>query len=126
MVHVVARVEDPYGRDVASDRPPLAVGLFVEAEIEGRTISEAFVLPRTALRRPIRGSGDLVLIVDDESRLHFRPVELLRAQQDHVVVGEGLRAGERICVSPIRAVVDGMRVRVADDPVAEALAGAKP
>jgi RND family efflux transporter MFP subunit len=110
MVNLVARVEDPYGRALASARPPLAVGLFVEAEILGRSVDEAFVLPRVALR-----DGDRVLVLDDESRLRFRDVDVLRVEREAVVVGDGLRSGERVCVSPLRAVVDGMAVRVAGD-----------
>ena len=111
MVHVVARVEDPYGRAAASTRPPLAVGLFVEAEILGRTEPDAVVLPRAALRGPSR-----VLVVDAEERLRFRDVEIARTARDEVVIRAGLVAGERICVSPLETVADGMRVRVAPEP----------
>ena len=46
MIHAVARVEDPYGRSDDLDRPPLAVGLFVDAEIRGRTVSNVVKLGR--------------------------------------------------------------------------------
>jgi len=52
-------------------------------------------------------------------------VEVLRRERDQVVIGEGLAAGERVCVSPIQAVVDGMQVRVADE-VPEAVSSAMP
>jgi hypothetical protein len=124
MVHVVARVEDPYGRsrlvsagdgqtlgDSANgERPPLAVGLFVDAEIQGRRLENAVVLPRSALR-----GGDRVLVVDAESRVHFRDVVVLRSQREEVVIGGGLAAGEEVVVSPLAAVVEGMAVRVAPD-----------
>ncbi len=110
MVHAVARVEDPYGRGERRDRPPLAVGLFVEAEIRGRQFAGVVILPRTALR----GRTE-VLVVDPEDRLRFREVEVLRLQADEVVVGSGLEDGERVCVSALDAVVDGMRVRTVTD-----------
>jgi multidrug efflux pump subunit AcrA (membrane-fusion protein) len=56
-----------------------------------------------------------VLVVDDASRLWKRDVEILRTERGRVIVGSGLSPGERICVSPLRAVTDGMRVRVAGD-----------
>ncbi len=115
MVHVVARVEDPYGAAAEGDKPPLAVGLFVEAEIEGTTVSGVFVLPRGALRRSRSGETNRVLVVDAESRLRFRAVDVLRTEHEHVIVGTGLQAGERVCISPLRAVTDGMRVRVAPE-----------
>jgi multidrug efflux pump subunit AcrA (membrane-fusion protein) len=125
MVHAVARVEDPYVREAGSERPPLAVGLFVEAEILGRRVGAAVTLPRAALRRNEPGPGEpgrdghFVLVVTDESRLEFRPVELLRSEREQVVIGSGLASGERVCISPLLAPVDGMAVRVADEDSAE-------
>jgi RND family efflux transporter MFP subunit len=107
MVHVVARIEDPYARSAGDDRPPLAVGLFVEAEIEGQRVEGVVVLPREAMRDETH-----VLVVDAEDRLHSRSVEVLRRGRDQVVIGSGLAAGERVCVSPIESVVEGMPVRV--------------
>ncbi len=114
MVTAVARVEDPYGADAASGRPPLAVGLFVQAEIVGHRVEDVFALPRTALRE-----GGRVLVVDAEDRLRFRKVEVLRAERERVVIGAGLAPGERVCVSPLGAVVDGMQVRVVEEEGAQ-------
>jgi len=116
MVHVVARVQDPYGRGDDPARPPLAAGLFVRAEIEGHTRDGIVVLPRQALRRDGR-----VLVIDAEDRLRFREIEVLRATREELLVSGGLEAGERVCLSPLEAVSDGMLVRVAEeDPAAEA------
>lgn len=112
MVNVVARVEKPYGAD-----PPLAVGLFVSAEIVGRSVEDAYLLPRAALREDEQGSR--VLVVDDSDQLRFRPVEVLRAERDQVVIGTGLAPGERVVVSPLGVAVDGMQVRVVEDAAAE-------
>lgn len=116
MVHVVARVVDPYGRE-RNDRPvPLAVGMFVHAEIVGRTVHDVAVLPRAALR-----AGDRVWVVDHE-QLRFRSVEVLRAERDVVLISSGLENGERVCISSMEAVTDGMRVRADDVPVADDIA----
>jgi len=121
MVHVVARVVDPYGRDGADpEAAPLAVGLFVEAEIVGRTVPGAFVLPRAALRPDAAGEGDHVHVVDGEGRLSVRPVELLRTEREQVVIGAGLSAGERVSVSALPAAVDGMMVRVVGEATSAA------
>lgn len=129
MVGVVARVEDPYGRDVsAGDRPPLAVGLFVQAEIEGRVVPGAYVVPISALRRSPEERIDRVLIIDEDERLQFRPVEVLRVEREQVILAKGLAPGERVCISPLRAVTDGMRVRVVPEAAepAPSLAGVTP
>lgn len=110
MITLVARVEDPYGRDQRSDRPPLAVGLFVEAEIKGKLVRDVVVIPRSALR-----GDDSVLVINDENKLHFRTVEILRKDSETVVISSGLEQGERICISPLEAVVEGMKVRVLNE-----------
>jgi RND family efflux transporter MFP subunit len=112
MVHAVARVKDPYARGAEGDQPPLAVGLFVEAEIVGHTLENVAAIPRSAVRDDGR-----VLVIDDENRLRFREVEIVRSSRDTVIVGAGLNDGERVCVSTLAAVTDGMRVRV--EPAAD-------
>jgi multidrug efflux system membrane fusion protein len=107
MIHAVARVEDPYGRGADPDRPPFAVGLFVEAEIEGRRVDDVYALPRSALR-----GNDRVVIIDDEGRARLRPVTLLQRLSDRVLVASGLEPGDRIVTSPLALTVDGMRVDV--------------
>lgn len=106
MIHAVARVEDPYGRGSDPDRPPLAVGLFVEAEIEGRRQAGVVVLPREALR-----GRDQVAIVGADARLELRSVEVLRHDRERVLVSSGISAGEQVVVGPLAVAVDGMPVR---------------
>jgi len=110
MVHVVAEVQDPYGRGADPNRPPLAVGMYVEAEIEGRIVEGVAELPRAALR-----GRDQVIIVDAEDKLRFRTVDLLRSTTTSILVRGGLELGERVCLSPIEAATDGMDVRIVSD-----------
>jgi RND family efflux transporter MFP subunit len=110
MITLVARIKDPYGRDLQSERPPLAVGMFVEAEIIGRRVDDVAVIPRSALR-----GDERLLIIDKDNKLHFRNVEVLRADFETVIISSGLNEGERICISPLEAVVDGMEVRVVEE-----------
>jgi RND family efflux transporter MFP subunit len=110
MVHVVAEVRDPYVPGSNPSRPPLAAGMFVEAEIEGRTVTDVVVLPWAALR-----GRDQVLVVDDSSRLRYRQVEVLRSTREEVLIRSGLAEGERVSVSALDAVTEGMVVSVLDD-----------
>lgn len=109
MVHLVAEVKDPYGRATKAGTAPLAVGMFVRAEITGRRLTNVVVLPRSALR-----GADQVLVVHDQ-RVRLRQVRVVRGERDHVVIGEGLAAGELVSVSPLDIVVDGMTVRTVDE-----------
>jgi RND family efflux transporter MFP subunit len=108
MLHVVARVDDPYGIGAEAPGAPLPVGLFVDAEIQGRTLADVFVLPRAALRE-----GDRVFAIDAEERLRSRAVEVLRTEGDRVVARGELEEGTRICISDLRTATEGMRVRAA-------------
>ena len=102
----VARVDGSRAPGNGEGRPPLAVGMFVDAAILGRTVDDAIVLPRAALR-----GEDRVLVVDAQDRLTWRRVTVLRADRDTVIVGAGLRQGERVVLSPLEAPVEGMPVR---------------
>ena len=104
MIALVGRVDNPY-RQRDNNTPPLAVGLFVTAEILGHRAENVVVIPRAALRGKNR-----VLVVTG-NRLYYRTIDILRADAEKVVVKSGLKSGDQLCVSPIDTVVDGMRVR---------------
>ena len=107
MVHVVAEVDDPYRPGPDPDRPPLAVGMYVDAEIEGRRFRQIAVVPRSGLR-----GRSQVMVVDGEGRLRFRDVELLRMTADSIYVRSGLANGERVVISTLDSPTDGMQVQV--------------
>ncbi|MCP5057151.1 MAG: efflux RND transporter periplasmic adaptor subunit [bacterium] len=103
MVVAVARIDlDPSG-----ETPQLPVGLFVEAEIEGRRVESVFDLPRAALR----GEDQLLLVDAESSTVHLRQVEVLRAIGDRILVGEGLEEGEQVATRALAMLVEGMEVR---------------
>jgi RND family efflux transporter MFP subunit len=105
MVHVVARVDDPY-RPAEADSAPLTVGLFVDAVIHGRELSGVVRIPRAALRE-----GGRVWVADAEDQLRIRTVEIAQQGRDDVVVRAGLTDGDRVILSSLTAPVEGMPVR---------------
>ncbi|WCJ60208.1 efflux RND transporter periplasmic adaptor subunit [Fontisphaera persica] len=116
----VARVEDPYQRrQPGSKHPPLPAGLFVQAEIVGRTVEQVYELPRTALR----GESQVLVVkpqmmadtntaAGGEGVLEIRTVPVVRAAREQALV-RGLQPGELVCLSALDAPVNGMRVRIA-------------
>jgi multidrug efflux pump subunit AcrA (membrane-fusion protein) len=82
------------------------VGLFVQAEIRGRKVDDVIRLPRSAIR-----DNNQVLVVDDDNRLRFRNVVILRLEHEDVLISGGLTDGEMVSISPLQTVVDGMLVR---------------
>ena len=102
MVTAVVRVraEDNPGQ------PELPIGLFVNAKIKGRWVENIVTLPRAALR-----NRNQVLIVDADNRLTFRTVEIMRHENDNILISNGIDDGEVINISPIQAVIEGMQVK---------------
>lgn len=105
VVYVVAQVNTP----LSQFEVDLPVGLFVKAEIAGATVDNAAIIPSSAVR-----GGNRVLVVSPENTLHARTIEVLRYENERAVVTSGLLAGEKICLSPLQYVVDGMPVTLVD------------
>ena len=104
MINVIAQVEAPY--EQTDNRPPLAVGLFVEAEIIGHLVNNIFVLPRSALQ-----PNEQIYVVGNDNRLQFRDVTILRSVDENIYITDGIRPGELLCLSPVNNAVPGMLVQ---------------
>lgn len=105
LIYAVAEVSDPYG--LGSDNgTPMAVGMFVHADIAGVNSQPALVLPRLALR-----NANKVYVINDDNRLEIRTVEILSTSEETVLVSNGVAVGDKVVTSTIPAAVDGMEVR---------------
>jgi RND family efflux transporter MFP subunit len=104
MITVVAQVEAPY--KTREGRPPLAVGLFVEAEIIGRVADNIFVVPRSALQ-----ANKQIYIINADNKLVFRDIDILRVVDEDVYIRAGLESGETVCLSTLSSAIEGMTVR---------------
>ena len=104
LIYATAEVQDPYGLAV-SDGMPMAVGMFVNAEIAGVSQQYAYVMPRLALR-----NKDKVYVINEENELEIRTVEVLSTSEDRVLVTSGVDTGDRVVTSPVPNAVDGMAV----------------
>lgn len=107
MVVLVAQVKNPYGDADGPDAPPLASGMFVRARIQGRLAKDVFVMPRSVLMPP-----DKVVLVGPENRLKTRKVEILRVEENDIVIGSGLHNGDLVCTTMPKVVVEDMLVNV--------------
>ncbi|MBQ75184.1 MAG: efflux transporter periplasmic adaptor subunit [Gammaproteobacteria bacterium] len=109
MINVIAQVEAPYKQK--DDRPPLAVGLFVEAEILGNQVDSVYIVPRSALQ-----ANNQVYIIDGENRLVFREVDILRIVDEKVYIRGGFGSGETVCLSTLNNAIQGMVVQPVSQP----------
>lgn len=115
VVYAVAEVDKPFAQEPGSERPPLAPGLFVNADISGREFSDVSLLPRSSLR-----SDDTVMIVDDNSTVRLRQVKVLQTTPEQAWV-QGLIKDERVIVQEPGLTFEGMEVVVVQD--GETIAG---
>ena len=111
-IYGTVRIEDPYGQAHSATGMPLAVGLYVDAEIQGRPIVDAIQITAEGLR-----PGDEVFVIDGEGLLDVRQVQVIYRNRDSVLLSAGVEAGERVIVSAIRNPIRGMRLEAMDDSV---------
>ena len=102
LINVVVRVEKPY-----ATKPPLVAGLFVSVDIKGRILPNAAIIPESALH-----SGDIVWVINKDNQIVFRKVDIAQLQGNSVIVRSGLENGERVVTTLLKAVTDGMAVRI--------------
>ena len=105
LLYAVARIQDPFS--TTPDQSALRRGTFLQAEIEGRNLSDAYALPRYALR-----GSDSVYIVNKSDTLETRTVEIIKSDAKEVIITAGLEPGERVVTSPIAYYIENMAVDV--------------
>ncbi|HKI82142.1 MAG TPA: efflux RND transporter periplasmic adaptor subunit, partial [Pseudodesulfovibrio sp.] len=110
MARLVVRIDDPYLQHHPRQpgQPDLSIGSFVEVKFRGRTLKDVVVIPRQALRQ-----GDTVWLMDDNQLLRVQRVEPLRLEEKTVVVGSGLKEGDRVVLTNLSGASDGMKLRPA-------------
>ena len=107
--HIVAKVLVTEGGEFPL--PP--VGLFVRAEISGKTLAGVSEIPRRALLE-----GNRVIVADEGNRIAFRELDVVRFTRD-TALARGLEAGERIVLTRLSAPVSVMEVEIGQDPEKE-------
>ena len=99
VIYGIVEVDKPF-----ESNPPLVIGLFVNAEILGRTFDGVVVIPRMALYEK-----DNVLIVGADQQLKIQPVRVLQDRGDMAFIS-GVKTGEIVLVDRPGYVVEGMKI----------------
>lgn len=98
--------------DLLTSDPYLKVGQFVNAKILGKTLSNAIVIPSSALY-----DNNLVYLYVD-GRLKRRPVEIYWQGNEQSVIANGLEAGDKVISSPLSFVSEGAKLSIkGEEPV---------
>ena len=109
---LVARFDDcfsnPFQKKQENRAEALQIGQFVKLRLWGEKV-RVFVVPNSAFR-----TQDTLLVVNSNDELRIRQVKTVCRQGKEVWVSAGLESGERVCVTPIEVISEGMKVRIAD------------
>ena len=108
--HVAVKVLPTEG----STFPLPPVGLFVNAEIAGKTLDDIKEIPRRAL---IEGNRTIVVMAGN--KIAFRDLTIPRLTRATALVSGGLEAGDRVVLTRLSAPVAGMEVEIEKDPEKE-------
>lgn len=107
MARVIVSIGDPLGyRDGSADEPPLMIGSYVEARIEGEEIG-----PVTRLDRDLLRQGDTTWVMED-GQLRIRDLDIVFRDQTHAFVGSGLEGGDMVVTTNLSTVTEGAALRL--------------
>ena len=101
LVYVYAEVINPYQQS-----PPLAIGMFVDAIIDGKTIKDGFLVPNSAIN-----NNSNIYAIDKNDNLEIREIEILGTDRDYVIIKGEINEGERVVVSPLNNAKTGMSLK---------------
>lgn len=102
-------IQEPYSESSSVVDMPLAVGLYVDAEVEGRLMVDAVQIPAEGLR-----AGDKVFVLTGEGLLDIRQADVVHRSRSNALLSAGVEPGEQVVVSAIRNPVRGMRLQTID------------
>ncbi len=109
MSYLVAEITDPYVLEAKNNKTPIRFGSYVNASILGVSLAEAAIVPRHLVQ------NNQVPILDEESKLHYATVTIVRQNGNDVIISQGLNSGDRLIVSALDYPIDGMKLALATD-----------
>lgn len=124
MARILVSVDDPLGLKAAESSavPPLLIGEYVKVEIAGRQLNDVYRIPRSALR-----DNGTIWVLEPDDTLAILPVDTVWRDADHVLIKDGLAAGQRLIVSDLATPVAGMSLKEnADETTAAGQTGTSP
>jgi len=111
MSYLVAEIHDPYALSDNKQATPIRFGSYVNANILGLHIAQATRVPRYLVE------NSRVAILDNESKLHYADINIIRQDGQNVIVSKGLSHGDQLIVSALDYPIDGMKLAlITDEP----------
>ncbi|WP_286263288.1 efflux RND transporter periplasmic adaptor subunit [Thalassotalea atypica] len=107
MGYLVAEIKDPYGLN--ESKTELRFGSYVNAAIFGIEVAQASVIPNYLI------SDGRIALLNDESKLHFAEVEIIRQDGANSIISNGLSTGDRMITSALDYPINGMALALPKD-----------
>ena len=102
---VVVGIDNPYEKIIPGKRPPLLKGMYTAVDLFA-PVRPALVIPRKAIHQ------GRVYLANNEDRLAIRLVEVQLIQGDLAVIRSGIEDGERVIITDLIPVIEGMPLQV--------------
>ena len=109
MSYLVAEIHDPYALVQKNDQTPLRFGSYVKAKVLGIEIAQAASVPRYLV------NDGRVALMNNESRLHYSPVTIVRQDGQNIIISSGIADGDKLIVSALDYPIDGMKLALIGD-----------
>lgn len=113
MARVLVAIDDPLDLKLPpNQRQPLLLGDYVEVNLLGTVLKNVIALPLSALHN---GNQLWVAVADKgdgSAILSVRTVHIVWKDRRHAFIDAGLQAGQKVVITDLVSVVDGMAVRV--------------
>lgn len=115
MAKLLVNVPDPLAQTTQNrGKPVILLDTSVQVFIEGKPLQNVVAIKRQYLR-----DNDTLWIMDEQSKLDIRPVNIVFRDREHVYLSGGIEPNEKIITSSLPAPVQGMMLRHDQDTAPE-------
>ena len=108
-IGLIIEVDEPYSNVIPGKRPPLMRGMFVTIELRGKTQPMSIVVPRSAIYH------NTLHIINQDNRIETRKITTQFITNNFAIISSGLKENERVLVSDINPIIEGMLVTPIED-----------
>lgn len=110
--YVVAQIDDPYQINTTTNTPALRVGMYVNANVSGKILSDIIAIPRLAVY-----GGNTIRLAKD-GHLHLQKIDIIRSDNEYVYTNDIIEVGNRLVITKLESAVEGMTLRITDEALA--------
>ncbi|WP_257280275.1 MULTISPECIES: efflux RND transporter periplasmic adaptor subunit [unclassified Endozoicomonas] len=115
MAKVIIEIEDPLSqREKNKGKPPVMVNDLLSAEIVGKKVDDAFVVPEALIR-----NSNQIWVLTRGSTLEIRTLSPIYRDSGKAILLSGLEDGDQLISSSLTTPVNGLPLRTAEKPIFE-------